>query len=485
MKINHIIMAVLCMFLFCHSVEAQGGKERAQVTDLQWQESEQRLTYTLSKKAVVKIRAGTFSGPVYRTLLNLKAMPKGKNEERWDGKDETGGVDFLAYGKVHFCVDVPVNPVPDAKLEMQVTGGTAAPYSATIDLEKKIKQQFLKQPAELRVYVDNKLNLIERITTLPFTFTLKKGEVKSGKHLVVVNLWQGLDFSAVAYNAFEVLIPQEDKGKASGIPGRIVFTELDGDGFWQVFLSDLGGSRQEQLTTSPVDKRYPAWSLDGKQIVFVDNAGGLWIRDMVSKQERKIPLALTCSEPKFSPDAKKLIFTGLEDVYHGNTKVWEVDLASLQLKKVVNRPWLQYNPNYAPDASQIVFTDGPELFGQNILKLDLKTNDITQLTDNGPYDYDMQPAFFKSAQEIVYATNENGDYEIYSMDKFGRNKKNLSLSPQSSDMFPQVAADDSRIFFLSDRGGGFQVWQMNDDGSKQQQLTHSKSGVNSFSVYTE
>lgn len=256
-------------------------------------------------------------------------------------------------------------------------------------------------------------------------------------------------------------------------------------GFWQVCTSNLNGSGMRCLTNSRVDKRYPDFSPDGKRIAYVTNQGELWIMDEDGKNNRRIPLSISCSEPRFSPEGKKIIFTVLDDVYHGSTKIWEVDLVTLGLKKLVNRAWLQYNPSYSPDGSCVIFTDGPALFGQEIRKLDLKTGDITQLTDNRSYDYDLEAGFLTSGEEIIYSTNEaKGDYEIFKMDKFGRDKINLSNAYGSCERMPIVSKDGEKIFFLSDRSGSFQIWQMNMDGSGAKQITRDKKDKQDFSVYT-
>ena len=71
------------------------------------------------------------------------------------------------------------------------------------------------------------------------------------------------------------------------------------------------------------------------------------------------------------------------------------------------------------------------------------------------------------------------------MDKFGRDKINLSSSPKSHDIMPQPSKDDTKIFFLSGRDGTSQVWQMNRDGSGQKQVTRGTSDINGFSIYSE
>ena len=486
MKQSALFLSVYLLLLFSLNV---GAQEEIVVGEINWQEKARRLTYDMTKEGLVKIRVGSYAGPVYRTIVNLEKRETGKNQEHWSGEDETGKIDFLKYGKVHFCVGIPINPIPDAQLDIKFTDSKDAVRVVTIDMPKDLRTLFVRHPAELRVYVDNKLKKIEKVNSLPYTFNLT--DISEGTHLVVINLWKALDFDAVAYKAFEMSVkPKEESSKAQAEPGssekgKIVFCKQDEAGIWQIFTCALDCQYITQLTKSPIDKRYPSYSPDGKNIAYVNNLGELWIMDAFGSNNRKIPLPINCSEPKFSPDGNRLIFTCLEDVYHGSAKVWDVDLQTMQLKKLVNRPWLQYNPTYSPDQTEILFTDGPELSGQDIRKLDLETGNITQITDNGPYDYDIHAAFLNSGQEIVYSTNEDGNYEIYKMDKFGRDKKNLSQSPQSSDMMPRVSKDDRKIFFLSDRTGSLQIWQMNLDGSKSQQITKGKSDINSFSVWTE
>jgi dipeptidyl aminopeptidase/acylaminoacyl peptidase len=503
MNLKALTILFLCI-LFNIRAFAQESKS-ASVTGIEWQNKEQMLSYDLSQESVVKIRAGSYSGPVYRAIVNLQSRMKGQNREQWDGKDEEGKVDFLKYGKVHFCVESSDNLSPDSVADLKFLEGVTEVSGVLqisklnkilLDIPNTIKPLYNKEGGELRVYLDNKLHNIEVVHSFPVSFSLLVDNIPPGKHLLAINLWPALNFSFVAYKAFEIVVPEkktpaQESTQGKGFSqndgsGELAFSQTDKDGFWQIFTSTLQGKDTKQLTKTPVDKRYPSWSPDGKEITYVNNRGELWIINNQNLRNRNVPLPVSCSEPSFSPDGTKILFTSLEDVYHGNTKIWEVDLKTLRLKKIAVRPWLQYNPGYSPDGSQILFTDGPELFGQNIYKLDLQNNNLTQITDNGAYEYDMQAVFLNSGQEVIYSTNEgNGDYEIYKMDKFGRDKVNLSCNSASADIMPKVSKNRDKIFFLSDRNGNFAVWQMNTDGSEAKQITYNKTGISSFSIFKE
>ncbi|MDD5174080.1 MAG: hypothetical protein PHV48_04570 [Candidatus Omnitrophica bacterium] len=508
MKIKAFYLLFFVIFIFGVTAYAENTGE-VSVTDIKWNEKERMLTYNLSGDAVVKIRVGLYAGPLYRTIVDLEKKPKGLNQETWDGKDEDGRVDFLKYGKPHFCVDSPVMPRPDSVLNVKFGKGVETgnlikidePNEITIDVPDNTREVFNKNGAELRLYVDNKLKKIEKVSSLPYVFSLDTAGIDEGEHLLTMNLWLLPDFQSVSYKSFGVLLIKKKAGIPSGksektaktataapgtATGTLAFSMRDKDGFWQIYTCALDGTQTRQLTTSLVDKRYPSWSPDGKKIAYVNNMGELWLVDYNGANNRKIDMVVTCSEPKFSPDGKKIIFTALEDVYHGNTKIWEVDLETFQAVKLLNRPWLQYNPSYSPDGNDVIFTEGPELFGQDIRKLNLKTRDVTQLTDNGPYDYDMQASFLKSGQEIVYSSNEGAaSYQIYKMDKFGRGRTNLSRNSASYDTMPHPSEDGDNIYFLSDRSGKVNIWKMNMDGSNPEQVTKNDADITSFSVYME
>jgi len=73
---------------------------------------------------------------------------------------------------------------------------------------------------------------------------------------------------------------------------------------------------------------------------------------------------------------------------------------------------------------------------------------------------------------IVFTTNRDGNYEIYSMTPQGTNLKNLTNN-SALDAIPQVSDDGTMIAFSSDRGhpGQQDVYSMNIDGSNVKNLT--------------
>jgi len=73
-----------------------------------------KVTYELPKDAWVRIRAGISEGPLLKTIVNWAPRFAGKNEESWDGKDESGNIDVLSqkgYRLMAEAITLPENSI--------------------------------------------------------------------------------------------------------------------------------------------------------------------------------------------------------------------------------------------------------------------------------------------------------------------------------------------------------------------------------------
>lgn len=75
--------------------------------------------------------------------------------------------------------------------------------------------------------------------------------------------------------------------------------------------------------------------------------------------------------------------------------------------------------------------------------------------------------------KIAFATNRNGNSEIFTMNADGTNQTNLTNSTTAGDDAPQWSPDATKIAFHSNRTGNFQIYTMNADGSNVTRLTNS------------
>ena len=479
--------------------------------DINWDQQKDLLAYTLPVDTVVKARVGSANGPIYQTIVNMENRKAGKYVEPFNGKDPAGKITYTDFGPLHFCVDARPGAKKDlillvypggqdaktkpvalgSTLPVQMLGSQDA-VSLTLDIADIDKPWFSKQGVEIMIFVDNKMSGIQQANNLPAAVKVSTRLLVGPKHLISFNVWTRDHASVACKNlllessAQAIQSPKEPPKPPKPLAlkdGKLAYCQRV-NGFWQVFISELDGSKPRQLTRDQGDKRYPAISPDGKRLAFVTNTGELWIMELDKNRSSRLPLEIAASQPVFSSDGKRIMFVSYQDLYHGDSELWEVETAGNKLKKIMSRPWMQYDPVYSPDASKILFTDGPELYAQDIYRLEFKTGSALQVTENGPYDFDMQADYSLDGESIVYVSNEcQNNYDIWLSDKFGMNKKNLTKNGVYN-THPHFTKDNNYVYYLSDKSGHQEVWRMIPNGSKQEQVTQDGNDKHDLTIWT-
>ena len=90
---------------------------------------------------------------------------------------------------------------------------------------------------------------------------------------------------------------------------------------------------------------------------------------------------------------------------------------------------------------------------------------------NNPRD-DWHPSWSPDGERIAFASEMEGNFEIYVMDADGENQQRLTDDPRS-DWHPSWSPDGERIAFTSDRDRDFEIYVMDADGGNQQKLTNN------------
>ncbi len=73
--------------------------------------------------------------------------------------------------------------------------------------------------------------------------------------------------------------------------------------------------------------------------------------------------------------------------------------------------------------------------------------------------------------QIAFASNRDGDYEIFVMNADGTGVRQLTFNTATDDK-PSWSKDGTRLAWESDVNGSFDIWVMNSDGTEQTQLTN-------------
>jgi Tol biopolymer transport system component len=100
-------------------------------------------------------------------------------------------------------------------------------------------------------------------------------------------------------------------------------------GWFQIWLADVDGSNQRQLTNLPsILTGMPRWSPDGKKLAFdarVEGQERIWVVDAEGGEPRCLTPAINALNPSWSRDGNSVYFSSRQT---GRAEIWRVRLAS-------------------------------------------------------------------------------------------------------------------------------------------------------------
>ncbi|GAF79788.1 unnamed protein product [marine sediment metagenome] len=106
--------------------------------------------------------------------------------------------------------------------------------------------------------------------------------------------------------------------------------------------------------------------------------------------------------------------------------------------------------------------------------MDTAGKNLSRLTNNN--NYDGLPCWSPDGKKIAFASDRDGNFEIYIMDADGKNQTRLTNN-NVLDNFPSWSPDSTKLAFYSNRTINYQIYIMDADGKNEKCLTYS-GGVN-------
>jgi len=261
--------------------------------------------------------------------------------------------------------------------------------------------------------------------------------------------------------------------------GRIALSLAVGSALHVFTIDETGGSKT-QLTTEGANNSYPAWSYDGKTIVFSSDRTGvveLFTMNADGSSQRQIMTGLPGQKwvPQFSPDGNTIAFAYV-DPSVGHPEIWTVTTAGANAKKLTTTPIADAGPtwsllpHFSPDGTRIVHSS-TRSGSSEIWIMSSDGTGAMQLTSGLGANFPdaNAPRFSRDGSRIVFWSGFETKYgEVWSMRPDGTDPKRLTNQPApiSSDN-PAWSPDGTKILFDTSRQGTPQLWMMNADGSDQ------------------
>ncbi len=218
-------------------------------------------------------------------------------------------------------------------------------------------------------------------------------------------------------------------------------------------------SNQVQLTQSASNVD-PAFSPDGKKIVYSSNESGFYqLFTMDASGRHKVQIAVAGADqryPKWSSDGKYITYLSMTA---NSTQIVAVNSQTLELSAVTGGGLSNHTRfDLCQTGEKIVF-DSPQSGKWEIYLANLNGS-VTQLTHDGN---SREPTWTPDCKSILFSSETNGQYKIYEMRADGQEEHQLTLSG-GNDFNPVVSPNGMMVAYTSNVSGTRLPWLMNIDG---------------------
>jgi len=193
----------------------------------------------------------------------------------------------------------------------------------------------------------------------------------------------------------------------------------------KIFRQDLASGQVSQLTHGDFDELQPTWSPDGKEIAFVRSRqsgaklqpgdvfgqfqeGDIWVMDLQTGKENKI--VENAFDPAYSPDGKRV---AADASWAGPRRIWVLDREGhnpQQITTDTSEELSHIAPAWSPDGKKIAFQN-LERTKFNIRVVNIETKQMDWITND--FRINLRPAWSHSGKFIYFSSDRSGGINIW------------------------------------------------------------------------
>ena len=241
------------------------------------------------------------------------------------------------------------------------------------------------------------------------------------------------------------------------------------------------GSEKGRLTRSrTLGESTPSWSPTGAMLAFqgmTDGERRIFVRNAATGVVRQVSSGPSADRfPTWSPDSRNIAYRSLRcrtcDGL-GDGDIYSVSRSGGARVKLTTQAGINTDPAWSPDGAHIAFasnTDG----NYDIYVMNADGSGVIQLTDDGagpPAISNRFPNWSPDGTRIAYVSTRNNQNEEDLRDgcerRFGARSADDAIDEQLGDRpVPSWSPSGAKIAFASKRDGDYDIWTMNAaDGS--------------------
>ena len=256
-------------------------------------------------------------------------------------------------------------------------------------------------------------------------------------------------------------------GERELFTSKIVFIS-NRDGNDELYMMDYDGHNQTRVTFNNKQDYMPAWSADGKKIVYTsyrNNTAGLYILNPFEGEITEVVSKGTNFAPTFSPDGKKLAFCStLEE---GNPEIYVATSEGKEIKRLTFNKAIDTAPSWSPTSREIAFTSDRGGTPQ-IYIMDAEGSNVRRISFGGSY-HDA-PTWSPAGDRIAYVSRVDLVFDIYALNLRTEQVVKLTESNARNET-PSWSPGGRHLVFSSNITGTIQLYTIDYDGSNLRRLT--------------
>ena len=206
---------------------------------------------------------------------------------------------------------------------------------------------------------------------------------------------------------------------------RLAYVAESG-GYRHLVVRTLATGAERRVTQQSRDDIQPAWAPDGQHLVFVrastgggrlepsdingvyNEGGDIWKVDLETGRETR--LVSDGFNPAYAPVGGRLAF---DATYAGGRRIWISDSGGRNPRQVTSdssEAVVHSEPRWSPDGRKLVFRR-VEKIKSDILTLDLDTRSMNRVTDDNVLD--MDPVWAADGSHIYFASSRGGGLNLW------------------------------------------------------------------------